>query len=140
MVAFLTLQRKPVDSLDWIRWVFLLAFTPALIRYLLNAVYIVGGAAASYRRYVFRKLGGFDETIITEDIELSTRIQDHGWAVRYAPKAVIWTEGAPTFLGLAKQRVRWKYGRLVTFWRYRHLFFSLDRRHSRILSPLVLPA
>lgn len=106
---------------------------------LLNAVYIVGGAAASYRRRVFKELGGFDDTIITEDIEISTRIQNAGWTVQYAPDAVIWTEGAPTFLGLSKQRVRWKYGRLVTFWRYRNLFFSLDRRHSKMLSLLVLP-
>lgn len=106
---------------------------------LLNALYIVGGAAASYRRRVFKELGGFDDTIITEDIEISTRIQNAGWTVQYAPDAVIWTEGAPTFMGLAKQRVRWKYGRLVTFWRYRHLFFSLDRRHSKMLSLLVLP-
>ena len=37
---------------------------------MLNAVYIVGGAAAAYRRSILVEVGGFDETIITEDIEL----------------------------------------------------------------------
>ena len=106
---------------------------------LLNAVYIVGGAAAAYRASVIKKLGGFDETIITEDIEISTRLQDHGYLVRYAPDAIVYTEGPSDFQGLARQRLRWKYGRLLTFYKYRHLFFSLQQRHNRYLSFIVLP-
>ena len=106
---------------------------------LLNSIYIVGGAAAAYRRRVFEELGGFDETIITEDIELSTRIQDAGMVIQYAPDAVVWTEGAAELHSLARQRLRWKFGRLVTFWRYRHMFFSLRRHHSKLLTLLILP-
>ncbi|GAA4904230.1 hypothetical protein GCM10025789_24120 [Tessaracoccus lubricantis] len=106
---------------------------------LLNAVYIVGGAAASYRRSVFQRIGGFDETIITEDIEMSTRIQDAGGRVQYAPRAVIWTEGASDVVGLARQRLRWKYGRLITFWRYRWMFLSTASRHNLWLAWLVMP-
>lgn len=106
---------------------------------LLNAIYIVGGAAAAYRREVFAELGGFDETIITEDIELSTRIQNAGYAIAYAPKAVVYTEGPTELSGLFKQRLRWKYGRLLTFYRYRHLFFSLRKKHSKFLTFFSLP-
>ena len=88
---------------------------------------------------VIKKLGGFDETIITEDIEISTRLQDHGYLVRYAPDAIVYTEGPSDFQGLARQRLRWKYGRLLTFYKYRHLFFSLQQRHNRYLSFIVLP-
>lgn len=106
---------------------------------LLNAVYIVGGAAAAYRRDVIEALGGFDEHTITEDIELSTRLQDHGYMVRYAADACVLTEGPETFSGLCRQRLRWKFGRLVTFYRYRHLFFSTDHHHSFFLSFVILP-
>lgn len=106
---------------------------------LLSAVYIVGGAAASYRRSVLDEMGGFDESIITEDIEMSTRIQDEGGVVQYAPRAVIWTEGASDVTGLARQRLRWKYGRLITFWRYRHMFLSTAPRHNKWLSWLIMP-
>lgn len=106
---------------------------------LLNAVYIVGGAAAAYNKQVIVDLGGFDETIITEDIELSTRLQDHGYHVRYATDAIVYTEGPSDFLGLRRQRLRWKYGRLLTFYKYRHLFFSFKRRHNFYLSFLILP-
>ncbi len=106
---------------------------------LLNAVYIVGGAAAAYRRQVIQTLGGFDETIITEDIEMSTRLQDHGYRVRYAADAVVYTEGPSDIPGLCRQRLRWKFGRLLTFYKYRHLFFSASRKHNTYLCFLILP-
>ena len=106
---------------------------------LLNAVYIVGGAAASYRRQVITNLGGFDENSITEDIELSTRLQANGYHVRYAADAIVYTEGPSSMMGLCRQRLRWKFGRLHTFYKYRHLFFSLDRQHNFYLSFLILP-
>ena len=106
---------------------------------LMNAVYIVGGAAASYRRKIIMDMGGFDETIITEDIELSTRLQDKGYYVRYAADAIVYTEGPSDFKGLCNQRLRWKFGRLLTFYKYRHLFFSFKKKHNFFLSFLVLP-
>lgn len=106
---------------------------------LLDAIYIVGGAAAAYRREVFERVGMFARDIITEDIEMSTRIQDHGMLIEYEPRAIVYTEGPSELPGLMKQRLRWKHGRLITFWRFRHLFFSLRRRHHKFLTWLVLP-
>jgi cellulose synthase/poly-beta-1,6-N-acetylglucosamine synthase-like glycosyltransferase len=106
---------------------------------LLNAVYIVGGAAAAYRRELVVSLGGFDENMITEDIEMSTRLQDEGHYVRYAPDAVVYTEGPSDFAGLCKQRLRWKYGRFLTFLKYKHLFFSFNKKHNFFLSYVILP-
>ncbi len=104
-----------------------------------NAVYIVGGAAAAYRRSILVEAGGFDEAIITEDIELSTRLQALGFKVRYAPNATIFTEGPSDFKSLCQQRLRWKYGRIMTFLKYRHLFFSVNRQHNKFLTLFILP-
>ncbi|MBI3420518.1 MAG: glycosyltransferase [Candidatus Sungbacteria bacterium] len=106
---------------------------------ILNALYIVGGAAAAYRREVIFNLGGFDESIITEDIELSTRLQDNGYHIRYAADAIVYTEGPSDLDGLYRQRLRWKFGRLLTFYKYRHLFFSINRKHNFYLCFLILP-
>lgn len=106
---------------------------------MLNSLYIVGGAAAAYRRDIFDLLGHFDEKIITEDIEYSTRILNAGYKIRYAADAVFYTEGPSTFEGLAKQRLRWKYGRFLTFLKYRNLFLSLKREHSKFLTWISLP-
>jgi poly-beta-1,6-N-acetyl-D-glucosamine synthase len=106
---------------------------------LCSAVYIVGGAAAAYRRSVLDLVGGLSETIITEDIELSTRLQSIGYKVKYAADAIVYTEGPSTVEGLCKQRLRWKYGRLQTFAKYRSLFFSRKSEHNKYLSWFILP-
>ncbi len=106
---------------------------------LMNTIYIIGGAAGAFRKEVFEKIGCYNPKNITEDIELSVRIQNAGMKIVYAPDALIYTEGAADVRGLMKQRLRWKRGRFQTFGEFKHLFFSLDRNHNKVLSWLVLP-
>lgn len=102
-----------------------------------GSIYIVGGAAASYRRQVFRKLGLFDKKTSTEDIEMSTRIQQAKMKIVYADDAIVYTEGPVDIKSLIKQRLRWKYGRFETFYKYRKLFFNVHG--NRYLTFFVLP-
>ncbi len=60
---------------------------------LFNSVYIIGGAAAAYRRKVLQEMSDFDHAIITEEIEMSTCILSRGYKTRYAADAVVYTEG-----------------------------------------------
>ncbi len=106
---------------------------------LFNAIYIIGGAAGAFRREVFDQLGGYSPGNITEDIELSMRIQDAGMKIVYASDAIVYTEGATDLAGLRSQRLRWKRGRFQTFQHFRHLFFSTKSRHQKILTFGVLP-
>lgn len=130
-------KRKTVGLIQQLEYLYGFYFKRA--DSLMNAVYIVGGAAATYRSSVIKAIGGFDENSITEDIELSTRLQDLGYKVRYAVDAIVYTEGPSTFEDLCKQRLRWKFGRLQTFFKYRHLFFSVKKEHNQYLTFLVLP-
>lgn len=106
---------------------------------LLNSIYIVGGAAAAYRRQVFKECGLFSEDCITEDIDLSIRIQDMGLKIEFAADAIVYTEGAAEMNGLQKQRLRWKRGRIDTFCKYKHLFFSTKKKHNKLFTWLILP-
>jgi poly-beta-1,6-N-acetyl-D-glucosamine synthase len=105
----------------------------------MNTIYIIGGAAGAFRREVFQQLGGYSIHNITEDIELSVRIQKAGWKIVYAPDAVIYTEGASTIKGLMKQRLRWKRGRFEAFFEHRSLFFSCRPEHNKLLTWVILP-
>ena len=91
---------------------------------LLNTIYIIGGAAGAFRREVFEKIGGYQTRHITEDIDLSVRIQKAGMRIVYAADAIVYTEGASDLRGLMKQRLRWKRGRFQTFREHWDLFFS----------------
>ncbi len=106
---------------------------------LFNAVYIIGGAAAAYRREILDQMGGFDPDIITEDIEISTRMLSLGYRTCYAADAVVYTEGPSTIQGLCNQRLRWKFGRLLTFYKHKRLFFSTQKKHNPYLSFFILP-
>jgi cellulose synthase/poly-beta-1,6-N-acetylglucosamine synthase-like glycosyltransferase len=106
---------------------------------LMGSIYIIGGAAGAFRREVFDIVGPYSTRNITEDIELTVRIQDAGMKIAYVPDALVYTEGASDLASLKKQRLRWKRGRFQTFYQHMHLFFSLRKRHNKWLTLFVLP-
>jgi len=126
-----------VGTIQYLEYIFGFYFKKA--DSLLNTIYIIGGAAGAFRREVFQVIGGYNTKNITEDIELSVRIQEQGWKIVYCPGALVLTEGASTLTGLKKQRYRWKYGRFQTFMQHRNLFFSTERRHNKLLCWVILP-
>jgi biofilm PGA synthesis N-glycosyltransferase PgaC len=130
-------RMKPIEWMQQLEY--LSGFFFKRTESLFNSVYIIGGAAAAYRLEVLHEMDGFDHSIITEDIEMSTRILSHGYKTRYAHDAVIYTEGPSDLCGLCNQRLRWKYGRILTFIKHRKLFFSLRPQHNPYLSFVVLP-
>jgi biofilm PGA synthesis N-glycosyltransferase PgaC len=105
----------------------------------MNTIYIIGGAAGAFRRETIETVGRYNTKNITEDIELSVRIQDAGMKIVYAADAIIYTEGASDINGLMKQRLRWKRGRFETFLQHKHLFFSTQSKHNVLLSWFILP-
>lgn len=112
---------------------------------LVNAEYIIGGAGATYRKSVLTALHGFDETMLTEDIDMSLRIASKGnkaYHLRYASDVIVMTEHVPSYRGLFRQRFRWKLGSLQALFASRHLFFSRNPRYTKTLCwyrlPLVL--
>jgi cellulose synthase/poly-beta-1,6-N-acetylglucosamine synthase-like glycosyltransferase len=130
-------HKKPIEWMQQMEYLYGFFFKRSDA--LFNSVYIIGGAAAAYRRQVLEEVGDFDDTIITEDIELSTRILSHGYKTRYAADAVIYTEPPSDLSGLCSQRLRWKYGRIMTFIKYRKLFFSRQPEHNPYLTWFILP-
>ncbi|MBN2737720.1 MAG: glycosyltransferase [Spirochaetales bacterium] len=118
---------------------FVATFCMKKVESFFNGVFVVGGAAAAYRKSVFDEVGFFTTGNITEDIDMSVRIQDAGYKVLYAEKALVITEGATSFSGLVKQRVRWKRGRFETFLNYKKMFFSTQKKHNPFLTWIILP-
>ncbi|WNC71089.1 glycosyltransferase [Thalassotalea psychrophila] len=104
-----------------------------------NSVFIIGGAAAAYRRNVLIEVGDFCTDIVTEDIEMSTRILAAGYKTRYAADAVTFTEGPSNWRCLFDQRLRWKFGRFQTFIKFQNIFFSKNKQHNKYLTWLLLP-
>ncbi len=126
-----------LGTLQYLEFLFSFYFKKA--ESFVNSIYIIGGAAGAFRREVFQKIGLYDHSNITEDIELSVRIQKAGMKIVYASDAIVYTEGASSIGGLIKQRLRWKRGRFQTFNVHKKMFFSVDQKHNKLLTWVVLP-
>jgi poly-beta-1,6-N-acetyl-D-glucosamine synthase len=129
-------RRATIGMVQYLEY--LMAFRLKQAEAMLGIVLVLGGAASAFRKSVFDVVGDYDTSLLTEDMELTFRIQRAGMRVFYAHEAVVYTEGPSTWKGLRKQRMRWKRGRIETMYIYRDTFFSRTVT-NRVFFWLVLP-
>jgi len=89
-----------------------------------NAIHITPGAFSAYRKSFTDKYGGYDEDNITEDLELSMRIQYHNYKIENSPIAPAYTIPPRRFSHLLKQRRRWYVGLMRNMWKFKKMFGS----------------
>ena len=72
----------------------------------------LGGNTVFFGREVLRRIGGWDETNLTEDADIGIRLSTVGESVRvvYEDEYVTKEETPPTLGGFIKQRTRWNQG------------------------------
>jgi cellulose synthase/poly-beta-1,6-N-acetylglucosamine synthase-like glycosyltransferase len=87
----------------------------------LNAIYITPGAFSAYRKTFFDKHGDFDEGNVTEDLEMSMRIQSKGYFIENCPEAPVYTIAPKKFKPLLIQRRRWYFGLIKNTINYKHM-------------------
>ena len=71
-----------------------------------------GGTVGGFRRSVLEKLGGFDESMLTEDTDLTFQIYLAGFKVRYAGDAECYEEAVDNWKAYWRQRHRWARGHM----------------------------
>jgi len=107
-----------------------------------NSEFIVGGVASTYRASVLKKVGFYDNDILTEDIALSLKVVAEGnkaHRIVYGYDVIAMTEGVQTFKSLLRQRYRWKMGNLQSIIKYRQLVAHTSGMYSRMLTWYRLP-
>ncbi len=70
------------------------------------------------RRSLLEQLGGWDEEALTEDAEMSIRIYQAGYLIKFVPYAVTWEQEPETLKVWFKQRVRWARGNNYVLQKY----------------------
>ncbi|GAC1369271.1 MAG: glycosyltransferase [Hymenobacter sp.] len=91
---------------------------------LLGCITVVPGAIGAFRREALRLAGGFTTDTLAEDCDLTIRLQRVGYTITYAPRAVAVTEAPETVGMFLKQRFRWSFGIMQSFWKHRDLCFN----------------
>jgi biofilm PGA synthesis N-glycosyltransferase PgaC len=94
-------------------------------------IFTVSGVIAAFRRSALHDVGYWNIDMVTEDIDVSWRLQMRHWEVHYEPNALCWILMPETLRGLWKQRLRWaqggsevllRYARDLLKWRHRRLW------------------
>lgn len=109
----------------------------------LGIEYIIGGVGSTFRRSILGSVNYYDSDTMTEDIDLTLKIIQTGNKqnrVVFAADAITYTEPVQTYGALIKQRFRWRYGRMQSFWKNRSLFFNPNKNYNRLLTFYLLPS
>jgi len=79
-------------------------------RWKLLKIATLPGTNLIVRRTVLNEVGYWDEEALTEDAELSFRILEAGYRIKFVPYAVTWEQEPETLAVWFKQRTRWARG------------------------------
>jgi peptidoglycan-N-acetylglucosamine deacetylase len=89
-----------------------------------NAIAIVPGAIGAFRKEAILKAGSFTTDTLAEDCDITMRINKSGYTIRNCNTAIAMTEAPETIKPLLKQRIRWSYGVMQSFWKNKHACFN----------------
>lgn len=92
-------------------------------------IFTVSGVVAAFRKSAVHQVGYWGLDVLTEDIDISWRLQLKHWDIRYEPNALCWILMPERLKGLWMQRLRWSQGGLeVLVNHFRDLFEWRARR------------
>jgi biofilm PGA synthesis N-glycosyltransferase PgaC len=94
-------------------------------------VFTVSGAVVAFRKAALQRVGYWDVDMVTEDIDISWKLQLDFSDVRYEPNALCWLLMPETLKGLWRQRLRWAQGGAEVI--LKHFVPLLDLRRRRML-------
>lgn len=108
-----------------------------------NALLLVSGAFAAYRKSALMVIGAYDKHSLVEDYELIHRLHQYAcerqldWTVRVLPGAVADTDAPASLRAFLQQRKRWFTGFLRTQFHYRHMIGSATYKQvGRLMLPI----
>jgi biofilm PGA synthesis N-glycosyltransferase PgaC len=81
-------------------------------------IFTVSGVISAFRKAALHDVGYWNTDMVTEDIDVSWRLQMRHWEIRYEPNALCWILMPETLRGLWKQRLRWAQGGSEVLLRY----------------------
>ncbi|SER94393.1 glycosyltransferase [Pedobacter rhizosphaerae] len=113
---------------------------------LLNTITVVPGAIGAFRKEVVIEVGGFTTDTLAEDCDLTMRILRAGYTVKNCDNAVAYTEAPETVNMLLKQRFRWSFGVMQSFWKNRKTllnkkygYFGMVGMPNILIYQIILP-
>jgi len=90
----------------------------------INAITVVPGAIGAFKTSALEDAGGFTTDTLAEDCDLTIRILRAGYTIENENRAIAVTEAPESLRQFVKQRTRWSFGVMQTFWKHRDTLFD----------------
>ncbi len=90
----------------------------------LDCIHVTPGPFSVYKTKIIKELGGYDETTITEDLEIAIRLQKHQYKIVQTFDTIVETIVPTTWKKLFRQRIRWYKGSVDNSIKYKNLIFN----------------
>ncbi len=90
----------------------------------IETLHIAPGALSVYKTEVIKKLGGFDEDNLTEDLEIAMRLRFNNYKLKISTDSITYTNPPRTFKQLWDQRIRWFRGFIHNTKKYKKMFMN----------------
>ncbi|MBB5214316.1 poly-beta-1,6-N-acetyl-D-glucosamine synthase [Parapusillimonas granuli] len=98
-------------------------------------LFTVSGVCTAFRRKALDQVGYWSLDMVTEDIDITWKLQRARWTIFYEPRALCWILMPETLHGLWKQRLRWAQGGAEVFLKN---MFSIWKWEYRRMWPLMI--
>ncbi len=95
---------------------------------IIGKVYTVSGVVVALRKKALLSAGFWSNNMVTEDIDISWKLQLDHWDIRYEARALCWILVPETLSGIWKQRVRWSQGGSEVLLKYARSMLQLKNR------------
>lgn len=95
---------------------------------ILGKVLTVSGVMAAFRKQALLSVGFWDTDMVTEDIDITWKLEKHFWDIRYEPRSICWIYVPETVKGLWRQRLRWSQGGVEVLRKHRGIWKDWRQR------------
>lgn len=92
-------------------------------------IFTVSGVITGFRKAAVHEVGYWSPDVLTEDIDISWKLQSKGWDVRFEPRSLVWILMPETLSGLWKQRLRWAMGGVQVMFKNANVLFRPKQTH-----------
>jgi len=124
--------KKFIQKLQQVEYI-AIAFSRKLLDFI-DAVYVTPGPFALYKKKILKKIGKFDTSNLTQDIEIVWALKKAGYNSRMSLGARVYTSSPSKWKIWWKQRTRWNIGGIQTIIKYKKEFLKRN-----ILGSFILP-
>jgi len=100
-----------------------------------GAIFTASGVITAFRKTSLHQVGYWSSDMLTEDIDMTWKLQCSGWKIIYEPHALVWILTPETLRGLWKQRLRWAMGGAQVCFKY---FPVISCTKHKIMWPLFM--